>query len=740
MVDARKAHALHHDLRRNLLPWMIVPIVVAADVAILLDLESLTTPSLFGCAMALLALAVVTWVLRSRSGILAGWALTLGLTAIITASTLSFPSGVTMPFLVYPITVGAILLGSGAAILLAIVASAGLVGLHCGSPATSQCLPALSGHILALLSLAYLLRIAQRPERTLLTWAWEGYEQARRHLEQARDRQLELKQALEDLALANSQTIRLNEMLKAAREAVDEARRAKEEFVAKVSHELRTPLNMIIGFSDMILETPHVYSRRLPPALLADVAAIRRNSQHLASLVDDVLDLAEADMGRTHLVPEWTSISEITAEATEAVAVLFEQKGLTLTVDVPPDLPPIYCDRTRIRQVMLNVLSNAGRFTTEGGARVEACLDGGFVRVTVSDTGPGINRDKLSRLFEPFQQEDPSVRRRYGGSGLGLAISKRFVEMHGGRIWLDSDIGAGTRVTFMLPVQRPIEEDTPQRWFSPHQEYTPRTRLSLAPELRPRPRIVVWERGAALSRLVERYIEGMEPLSATTPEEALEAVERNAAVGLLINATTVGEAAYDPAVVARMPLDVPVMTCWVPERRTTVAHRGAQDYLVKPIRRTDLLESIRATRPRPRTILLVDDDPEARQLYARMLASVEGSPTVLQATDGDAALTLLRERKPDLLLLDLVMPNRDGFKVLEAKDADPAICDIPVIIISAKDPQREPIISKALIISRCQGLSARDLMDSVQAVTGALRPRVGAPAESETLVASWASG
>ena len=326
---------------------------------------------------------------------------------------------------------------------------------------------------------------------------------------------------------------------------------------------------------------------------------------------------------------------------------------------------------------------------------MEACLDGGFVQVTVSYTAR--ISGTASRLFEPFQQEDPSVRRRYGGSGLGLAISKRFVEMHGGRIWLDSDIGAGTRVTFMLPVQRPIEEDTPQRWFSPHQEYTPRTRLSLAPELRPRPRIVVWERGAALSRLVERYIEGMEPLSATTPEEALEAVERNAAVGLLINATTVGEAAYDPAVVARMPLDVPVMTCWVPERRTTVAHRGAQDYLVKPIRRTDLLESIRATRPRPRTILLVDDDPEARQLYARMLASVEGSPTVLQATDGDAALTLLRERKPDLLLLDLVMPNRDGFKVLEAKDADPRSA-----VIKAPQILAEPIISKALIISRCQ--------------------------------------
>ncbi len=737
MVDTQRT--LQADLRQGLLPWVLAPVILAAYAVFMVDRRANPPPSPAAITLFLLALVGLVWLTRSRSNTLAAWVLSLGLVALVAIASVWMPSSGASHVMVIPVLVGGIVLGTQQGFCLAGLASLAALIADKATLPSAAIPPRVIVQSLTLFTVAYLVYVAERPQRTMLSWAWSGYEQARHHLERARDRQLELKQALEDLALANSQTIRLNEMLKAAREAVDEARRAKEEFVAKVSHELRTPLNMIIGFSDMILETPHVYSRRLPPALLADVAAIRRNSQHLASLVDDVLDLAEADMGRTHLVLEWAAIGDVISEAAEAVAVLFEQKGLDLAVDVPPDLPMIYCDRTRIRQVMLNVLSNAGRFTSQGGARIEAALDGGFVQVTVSDTGPGISRDSLSRLFEPFQQEDPSVRRQYGGSGLGLAISKRFVEMHGGRIWIDSDIGAGTRVTFTLPVQHPSNDETPHRWFSPYQEYTPRTRRSLAPEVTPRPRIVVWERGSTLTQLVERYIGGMEPLSAATSEEALEAVEKNAAVGLLINATTVDEAAKGADLVRNMPMDVPVMTCWVPERRTTISLRGAQDYLVKPIRRVDLLERVRSIRPKAQTILLVDDDPEARQLYARMLATAESAPTVLQATDGDAALTLLRERRPDLLLLDLVMPNLDGFMVLEAKEADATIRDIPAIIISAKDPHQEPIMSKALIVSRCQGLSARDLMDAVQAVTGALRPQVAAPAANGTPASSWAS-
>jgi len=250
-------------------------------------------------------------------------------------------------------------------------------------------------------------------------------------------------------------------------------RRAKEEFVANVSHELRTPLNMIIGFSEMIPELAHVYGVALPPALLSDIAAIRRNSQHLARLVDDVLDLSQVDAGRMALRKEWTSLREIVDEAILAVRALFESKGLSVETQIPSDLPEAFCDSTRIRQVMLNLLSNAGRYVKRGGVQVRVRQEQNELMVTVTDTGPGIAPADQQRLFQPFQQLESSLRHRSGGSGLGLTISKRFVEMHGGKMWLESQVGVGTTFGFSLPVQTPtvpaLAEDGALRWFSPYE-------------------------------------------------------------------------------------------------------------------------------------------------------------------------------------------------------------------------------------------------------------------------------
>ena len=169
-------------------------------------------------------------------------------------------------------------------------------------------------------------------------------------------------------------------------------------------------------------------------------------------------------------------LGDIARDAVETVGALFAERDSELRVDVPADLPPIYCDGTRIRQVLLNLLSNAGRFTEKGGASISACSEGACSLVRVADTGPGIQQDKVDRLFEPFQQGDPSIRRRYGGAGLGLAISKRLVEMHGGKIWMESELGRGTRVCFVLPFAKEPERDSAKRWFGPYQDYTPRVR------------------------------------------------------------------------------------------------------------------------------------------------------------------------------------------------------------------------------------------------------------------------
>ena len=184
------------------------------------------------------------------------------------------------------------------------------------------------------------------------------------------------------------------------RREAEEARRSKEQFVANVSHELRTPLNMIIGFSEMAMYSPETYGPNIPQALLADLEIVLRNSRHLSSLIDDVLDLSQIDAGQMALMKELTTLGEIIAAVATAVRPLFNSKGLYLRTDIPRNLPPLHCDRIRIRQVLLNLLSNAGRFTEKGGVWVGARQEGNQIVVSVADSGPGIKADEAAKVFK----------------------------------------------------------------------------------------------------------------------------------------------------------------------------------------------------------------------------------------------------------------------------------------------------------------------------------------------------
>ncbi|MHB1294162.1 MAG: ATP-binding protein [Anaerolineae bacterium] len=733
---------LFDELRLDLLRWALVPLALVGLVLAPLPDES-PQSLLFFTGMICFALALAIWWLSTRYRLLAAWLFCLALAGLSGLVSHWFPSFRLPMALVFPVVAASLVLGPWECLGMATLATGVLILVPTTSDAALRSSNLLLDAVL-LWAIAFLGFVSQRPQLQVIAWAWRGYQDAQRHLDLARDRQVQLKQALEDLESANRHTVRLNEMLITARQAVEQARQAKEEFVANVSHELRTPLNMIIGFSDMILEAPQVYSRRLPSALLADVAAIKRNSQHLASLVDDVLDLAEADSGYTQLAQKPASMADILREATEAVQVLFDQKHLSLDLEVSTDLPLVLCDRRRIRQVVLNLLSNAGRMTEKGGVRVSAHQESGSVVVTVADTGPGISPRMLSRLFEPFQHENATQPVRQGGSGLGLAISRRFVELHGGRIWLESNVGEGTRAIFSLPIQAELVEEEMRRWFSPYQEFTPRSRPSMAGAISALPRVVILERGGALSRLMLRGQDSVEPVTVRAIEDLPAAIEANAPVALLINEAPFAAASqpeaddepFDLQAFPHMDLDIPIITCWVPERGPLMDGIGDADYLAKPVARSQMLDRMHKVAPDAKSVLLVDDDPQARQLFGRMLSSLSRDLVILDAEDGDTALELLVERRPDLLILDLVMPNKDGFAVLEEKAADERICDIPTIIVSARDPVRGPIVSRSLTVTRQDGLSTRDLTLAVQALARALQPRFGSvgakpPSEDE---------
>lgn len=559
---------------------------------------------------------------------------------------------------------------------------------------------------------------------TLSHWALDNFKQARDHIAEARRQREEIIQVQEDLLQANQELARLSSRLKVLNQEAEEARRVKEEFVANVSHELRTPLNMVIGFCEVIADSPRVYGS-LPPALLADIAAIQRNGQHLSELVNDVLDLSQIEAGKMVLSKDWTTIQEIIRSAQEAVQSLFQVKGLMIENQLPEEPVRLFVDATRIREVLLNLLSNAGRVTVVGGVTITASVDHESVTVQVKDSGPGISIENQKKLFEPFHKLDGPLNRG-NGSGLGLSISRQFIELHGGKIWVESEPGAGAAFSFSLPLEqhRPVLTESPSalRWVNPYYYVDKEFRRSKAPPPQVIPRYVVLDSGNTLQRLFSRYMENIEVIRVCDFPSAFQELSRSPCQALVINRFTCPEPQEYDRRLAELPFATPVLECWAPGAGETTRQMGALNYLTKPVKRDDLLEAVAQVGPQVRTILLVDDEPEVLQLFGRMLASSNQGYTILRAKNGLHALEILRSRRPDMMLLDLVMPEMDGFEVLREKKQDETIRDIPVIIFSSKDPSGTPVLSDSLNITYRKGMSARDLLTCIQAVSEILSP------------------
>jgi signal transduction histidine kinase/CheY-like chemotaxis protein len=567
-----------------------------------------------------------------------------------------------------------------------------------------------------------------RPLSTVLAWAWMNYQESRLALEQARDQQVRLYEMTEDLAAANLQLTRLNRLAQGLRQMAEEERRAKEQFVANVSHELRTPLNMIIGFCEMITNSPQTYGGRIPPTLLADLEVVLRNSRHLAELIDDVLDLSQIETGRMALIKERVSLAEIINSAIVATRPLFVSKGLCLESDVPESLPLVFCDRTRVREVVLNLLSNAGRFTEKGGVQVKAWQEGDEVIVSVSDTGPGIAEQDQARLFQPFEQLDGSIRKRYGGTGLGLTISKEFVELHGGRMWVESKVGHGTTFFFRLPIDppAPLGKD-PTRWLNPYQPYEERARPFRGKPSVPRPRLVVLEQYKGLNRLLSRYLDAVEVVLVSDPTQAIQALNQTPAEALLINERALDKALNRLNDLGRLPYNLPIIITTIPGEELAAETLGASGYLVKPITRKMLLEALDRLDGEICKVLIIDDEPEALRLFSRMLTEEGRRYRVLRASGVLQALQILEHERPDVILLDLVMPDVDGFQFLSLRESSPSLKEIPVILLSARDPSGQPVISNGLVVTCANGMSSQQVLSTIEAlITTLSRVRLSA--------------
>ncbi len=438
---------------------------------------------------------------------------------------------------------------------------------------------------------------------TVLGWALNATQQAQKSAEEARNHRAELKRVLQTLDIAYEQLERANRALIFAQEAADQAYRFKSEFVANVSHELRTPLNLIVGFSEMMATAPESYGGvTLPREYRGDMMATYRSARHLLDLINDVLDLSQIEAGQLPLTREPIDLLDIVREAVGMVQGLADARGLRLETVADVESLTLELDRTRVRQVLLNLLTNAMRYTERGGVWVRVALAENTVVVSVEDSGRGIDPVNLKRAFEAFSRLDEEQIR--DGSGLGLAISKKFVELHGGRIWIESELGKGTKVSFTLPL--PESETGLQRGLRI-------SRALVQPRERPRALLLHddWRTLALLRRHIphcdfhlrttataEEILHDLPHAIITDPEWAAEHPELSdvfKAIGYAL-----------------------IIHCPLPSMRRLGALMGVFDFLPKPVTRADLTAALSRLKQTPSTALVVDDDPHNVRLVGRM--------------------------------------------------------------------------------------------------------------------------
>ena len=475
-----------------------------------------------------------------------------------------------------------------------------------------------------------------------------------------------------------------DEALRQAKEAAEVANEAKSTFLASMSHEFRTPLNAIIGYAEMLEEEAADGGQE---GLLPDLGKIRSAGRHLLGVINDVLDLSKIEAGRTDLYLETFSVDTLLDEVAATVRPLAEGKGNRLEIRKDDGLGEMYSDLTKVRQTLLNLSGNALKFTEGGTVTISARRDGDDVVFEVSDTGIGIAPEHMDRLFQPFSQAESSTARRFGGTGLGLVISRRFCEMLGGDVTVQSEPGVGSTFTVRLPArfeEHPVAEPVAAAAHAPVPAGTP----AAAPATANGSAVLVIEDDATVRQLLEGVLteEGYRVVTAAGDADTVELARRLHPDAITLDLALPSLAGWNllAAIKADSELsDVPVIVLLVVEEAAGVP-LGATDYLTKPVQRERLVGLLRkhcqdGTAP----VLVVEDDDDTREMLQRMLER-EGF-TVTEAADGRAGLDRVAEQRPSLILLDLLMPQMNGFEFLAELQTRPEWRSIPVVVVTAKD-------------------------------------------------------
>jgi signal transduction histidine kinase/CheY-like chemotaxis protein len=542
-------------------------------------------------------------------------------------------------------------------------------------------------------------------------------DQARLAAEDARER---IRQSNEQLEEAN-RTLegrvedRTKLLAKAVKDA-EEASKAKSTFLAKMSHELRTPLNAIIGYSEILQEDAQDEG---DTRTADDLDKVLSAARHLLGLINDVLDISKIEAGKMELFLETFELPKLIREVASTVSPLISKKGNKLAIEFPPDIGSIHADATKLRQILLNLLSNASKFTEHGTITLRVARVPGVVtdiiELSIIDTGIGMTPAQLTRLFQAFSQADASTTSKYGGTGLGLAISKQFAQMMKGDITVSSIAGTGSTFVIRLPAN--VATGQPKLVHSTDHKLTKSPFPSTS-----KPRILIIDDDKEIRHVVAELLDfsGYESIQAASGKQGLELAEEQVPDMILLDVMMPGMDGW--TVLTKLQAnpklaDIPVIVLSAVGDTDMALSLGGATVLLKPVDAGRLTAEI-ATQLTPLArcyVLLVEDDADSRTIVTRMLEK-EGWQ-FRSAANGNAALRVLKKGRPVAIILDLKMAGMNGFELLELLQKNPDWASIPVIVVSSIDmtqDMKDYLAARVVAILRKGQFSREELTELIR--------------------------
>jgi len=508
----------------------------------------------------------------------------------------------------------------------------------------------------------------------------------RKAAENALQREIDARRTIEE-ALRRS-----NKKLEEQANELMEATRLKSEFLANMSHELRTPMNSIIGFTSRVIKKA---GHLLPDKQLSNLAIVQRNANHLLQLINDVLDLSKIEAGKMEVFVEDITVKDLVQEVAELAQPLMGGKDIRLVSTIQDQSIHINSDTTKLKQVLINLVGNAAKFTEQGTITISANYvenaaksmlelsdNHDYLELSITDTGVGMREEELQYIFEAFRQVDGSLTRKTGGTGLGLAITKNLVQLLGGKINVESKKNIGTRFKLYIPTNADLMSQ---------QSLHIQSMVDIPKQIlhREQVRVLCIDDNPEVLALLQGILtdEGFDVVSALSAEEGIRLAKQCQPSIITLDIVMPGRDGWEVLKELKQSdetKNIPVVAVTFTDEKGRAIKLGATDFLVKPITPEKLQNIFKKILSRPpRNILAVDDDESTLELIQQFL---EDEQIIFRkAKNGSQALVCAREQKPDLILLDLIMPGMDGFETIQQLQKDSNLANIPVCVVTGKE-------------------------------------------------------